>query len=322
MSMSAAESTVNVYNLPKLMSSINRKQYHNVDLQGNAQLYTVAIKSYGTKLQTIAKVAPDTYVTKRAIKAWHDARVAMFKRGGFKLSDLQPYARTLRPYFNVNHENNTHKELDQAISSNNTSTDDGTVGGPMVTPGFKGAEWTYSRAAVSTPAESVSSGNINEFDLVDSYSFTLLDESVSEATTADDPDESGGTTDEDSFVSVGIIAEWLDSFRRSRTGDSIPSETEIDADNALLQLASQQGMDKEEVLEIVQDIDREQRPWDKTGAQYYTPLPVMFDNAVSGETSTSILRVPCGLLQLTMTNNHSAQESVYSTIEVLSIEDM
>ena len=85
---------------------------------------------------------------------------------------------------------------------------------------------------------------------------------------------------------------------------------------------SQQGNDKEEVLEIIQDIDAEQRPWDKTGAQYYTPLPIMFDNAVSGETSTSILRVPCGLLEFGMINNHSATEQVYSTIEVLSIEDM
>ena len=149
--MSAAESTTNVYNLPKLMSSINRKQYHNVDLQGNAQLYTVAIKSYGTKLSTLASAAPDTYVTKRAVKAWHDARVEMFKRAGFKLSDLTAYARTLRPYLHVNHENNTTKELDQAISSDAISTDDGVTGGPKITPGFKGSEWTYSRAAVSTP---------------------------------------------------------------------------------------------------------------------------------------------------------------------------
>ena len=85
-----------------------------------------------------------------------------------------------------------------------------------------------------------------------------MDASVTEDTTPDSPDESGSTTDEDSFVSVGMIAEWLDSFKRSAkfdAGNSAGTAT-LDSDNALLQLRSQQGADKEEVLELVEDAQK------------------------------------------------------------------
>ena len=262
-SSSAVEDT-KVYNMPKLMNSVNRtSEYRNVDNQGNAQMYTIGMKLYGTLAGATIKGAPDTYYVRRAVKAWHDARVMMYKRAGIRMKDLG-YGRDLRPYLNVNHENGTTEEV---VGNRSTS---GSDLGHTFSPVWVGDEWTYSRAAVATPAETTSSGNINEFDLVDTYSFTLLDSSVTEDTTPDSPDESGSTTDEDSFVSVGMIAEWLDSFKRSAkfdAGNSAGTAT-LDSNNALVQLRSQQGADKEEVLELVEDAQKEKRPWQLSGASY------------------------------------------------------
>ena len=163
------------------------------------------------------------------------------------------YGATLRPYLNVNHENGTTEEIDTETAT--------TLG---ITPPFLGEEWTYSRAAVATPQD-LDQDQVDTFrshDLVDTYSFTLCGESVLESVTPDDPDESTVTTDQDSFVSVGMIYEWLDSFKmRSPEGTSNVSFPQIDSDNALIQLRSQQGADKEEVLEIALDAQRENRPW-------------------------------------------------------------
>ena len=177
----SSASKTNVFNMPKLMSSINRKEFHNVDYSGNAQLYTIGLKLFGTSADVEVYTAPNTYCTARAVKAWHDARVKMFKRAGIKMKDLG-YGRSLRPYLSVNHENGTTNEMDTESSN--------------LVPHFVGDEWTYSRAAVATPIEEAHSGSagtgyIREYDLVDTYSFTLCDASVIESTTDEDVVASG-----------------------------------------------------------------------------------------------------------------------------------
>jgi hypothetical protein len=309
--MSANSTETFVFNLPKLMSSANRKTFHNVDMKGNAQLYTVGIKVFGTDVDALISAAPNTYITRRAVKDWHDARVAMYARAGIKLKDLG-YGATLRPYLNVNHENGTVDEID---------TENGVSLG--ITPHFKGEEWTYSRAAVATPMENTISGegNPNTADLVDTYSFTLCGESVQENVTADDPDESTFPSDQDSFVSVGMIAEWLDSFRmRSPEGTANVSFPAIDDDNALLQLRSLQGADKEEVLELAQDSQRENRPWGTAPSDYYDEVFAGYARSILSGSDYVVCQVPCGLLQLAMETTPA--ETVTTQIEVLAIEDM
>ena len=302
-----------VFNFPKLMSSINRKAYHNVDTKGNAQKYMIGMKLYGTSCEALTLVAPDTYYVRRAVKAWHDARMKMYRRAGISMKSLR-YARNLRPYLNVNHENGTTVEID--------TENDAALG---ITPPWVGDEWTYSRAAVSVPANVTSTAwDIHSADLVDTYSFTLLDASVTEDATADDPDESTTVSDQDSYVSVGMIDEWLDSFKRKDVATG--ANTIIDADNALLQLISQQGSDKEEVLELAEDAQTEGRPWDSTtsdGTAIYTSgVQGSFCVSTTGESSYAVVTAPCGLLQLTLGNNHSSDEVLHIEFEVLDISDM
>ncbi len=299
------------FNMPKLMGSINRKGYDNVDNQGNAQLYTIGMRLVGAKCEAIASCAPNTYVTRRAVKAWHDARVMMYKRAGISMKSLG-YGRTLRPYLDVNHENGTTVEIDSEVSA--------TLG---ITPSYQGDEWTYSRAAVSVPIEAGDgTTNVQIRDLVDTYSFTLLDASVTEDVTADSPDESGSQFDQDSFVSVGMIAEWLGSFKKRPDAFAGDNES-VSPDNALLQLRSQQAADKEEVLELAQDAQREKRPWDldNSSGQYSSLVGAAWIQSVN-DSQYVVFEAPCGLFNLSLQNTSGSTETLQVVFDVLSIEDM
>ena len=73
----------------QLMSAGNRRQYVQVDAKGNPQTYLIRLtqRSYdgstNAELRTTVKTAPNNYVTKAAVKAWHRARVKMLERQGF-----------------------------------------------------------------------------------------------------------------------------------------------------------------------------------------------------------------------------------------------
>jgi hypothetical protein len=293
-----------VFNMPKLMGSVNRKSYHNVDSQGNVQLYTIGMKLYGTKAEAFTAVAPNTYYVRRAIKAWHDARDAMFKRAGISLRSLG-YARNLRPYLDVNHENGTTTEID---GENHASLG--------ISPAYTGDEWTYSRAAASVPQYDSNAGPLTSWDFVDSYSFTILGDSVDEATTGESA--ASAHTDQESFVSVGMVAEWLDSFKKSETP---AADVAVDTDNALLQLQGNQGLAKEEVLEIAADNQAEGRPWDLAGAQFKNPVIGSYCRSTGSESSYAVFMAPCGLFNLTL-GNSAAAETIDVEFEVLDISDM
>lgn len=284
-----------IINLPKLMSSANRKTFDNVDLSGNAQLYTVALTPSSTKSALSVFGASNTYVTKRAIKGFHEGRKRMFERIGLKLTDLGPYARTLRPYLSVNHQNGTYSE-------------------GSTLPVFAGSEWTYSSAATTPPADDSHTTTILERDLVDLYTFTLCDNSVPASTQ---------NNTEQNFESVGIISEWLDSFKRPNKGGFADSET-IDSNNILLQLMSDR-LSSEEVLEIAEEAQKERMPWDSSGSSYINEQLLDYVICTEHQSPRAIVQVPCGLLRLTQENIHGTSgdtDNCHVKMEVLAIEDM
>ena len=242
-SLGSGATSTHVLNLPKLMSGINRKTFHNVDEQGNAQLYTIAVSAHGVNTEGLVWSAPNTYYTRKAVKAWHQARVKMFKRAGISMKSLTPYARTLRPYLDVNHENGTTTELDTETA----------VSGGIVPPST--GEWTYSSAAVTVPMEESANVDTRARDMVDTYRFTLMGDHVAESGEA----TSGAVSDQDSFVSVGMIYGWLTSF--SNKSDSAEAADMIDFDdNPLRQLLSD-SVSSEEALEIAEDVELEDPPF-------------------------------------------------------------
>ena len=296
--------------LAKMASSLNRKHVPSVDRNGNAQIFVVKVSSNGSDTLTAIQTAPNLYTTKAAVKAWHDARVKMITRGGVKMEDLGPYARHLRPFLDVNHENATNAEMDTSSSG---------TGGFTLNTHFQGDEYTRTRLAVTTPFENTSSSTGTQADHVDTYSLTLCDASVAESTTADDPDEGSTASDQDSYVSVGMIDSWLTSISKSplATSDSL----RIQADNPLIQLRID-SPSSEEVLEIVEDSAAEGRPWDLDGSQYTSLTGQAYYRSSANQSKEQIIYVPCGLLQLDQVNGHSATETITTEFQILDIYDM
>ena len=78
----------------------------------------------------------------------------------------------------------------------------------------------------------------------------------------------------------------------------------------------------EEVLEIVEDQDQEQPPWDGDGTAYVAQTFADYIISTSHQSARSILQVPCGLLEFRQENFHTGAENCHVKFEVLAIEDM
>ena len=309
-SLASGASGSHVIDLAKIASSLNRKHVPSVDRNGNAQMFMVKVSSNGTDSLTAISTAPNLYTTKAAVKAWHDARVKMITRSGLKMADLGPYARHLRPFLDVNHENATTTEIDTETSGS---------GGLVFNTHFQGDEYTRTRLAVSTPIENTNSGDAQSRDSVDTYSLTLCDASVAESTTADDPAESTSVGNQDSFVSVGMIAEWLTSIKKKAIGNA--DVLSVQADNALLQLMAD-SPSSEEVLELAEDAAQEGRPWDLDGSAYTALTGAAYYRSSANQSRDNIIFVPCGILQIAQANAHSATETITTEFEIIDIYDM
>ena len=307
--VSAGGTESHVIDLAKLASSLNRKHIPNVDRNGNVQMFLVRVAPLsGTDVLTTVDTAPLVYTTKDAVKDWHDKRVQMFKDNGVKMSDLGPYARHLRPHLDVDHENGTVNELDTETSPN----------GFFGNTEFQGEEYTRTRVATTVPAKDSLTASVASYDLVDSYSLTLCGATIAEDGTADDPDGSGSVSDQDSFVSAGMIDSYLKSFKKKSL--STNDAHRIQSDNPLLQLNG--TMAKEEVLEVAEDSAEEGRPWDFDGSQYIDLTTQAYIRTNSNVGPEAIIQVPCGLLKYSQVNGSSSQESLTTVFEIIDIYDM
>ena len=306
-----------ILNLPKILSSYNRRGMNNVDERGNAQLYTVSASLIGANANGAILAAPNCYYTKRAVKDWHDAWVRRLRKAGISRDDLGPYMKYLRPFLSRAHyESHTSDDISgvDPISELDVEVFD-TGGSPAVNeaivPAWAGEEWTYTEIVNTAPVDGT--GSITGDELVDEFFLTLCDQDAEEF-------------DNDSRIlkTAGMISSWLGSFTQTPTPTE--AETLIDPtnqkDNALMALRDS-DVSSGELLDMAQEAVQEKAPWDRDGSSYYVPTitgGVMA--ARSGSSNTIIAEVPCGLMQLNIDNDDNGTQTVYVNLEVLSIEDM
>ena len=313
-------STQFVLNLPKILSSYNRRGMNNVDERGNAQLYTVSASLVATNANGYILAAPNTYVTKRAVKDWHDAWVRRLRKAGIKREDLGPYMKYLRPYLHrahyVSESSDTIsgvtaiKELDVEIFDNGGSpaVDEG-----LMTP-WAGEEWTYTEIVATNPIDIDHSNSLDgTSEFIDEYFLTLCDQ-----------DAEANDSESRQLKTAGMIYNWLGSFTQRPT----PSEAEtlVDPtntqDNALMALRDS-DLSSGELLDMAQEAVQEKAPWDRDGSRYYlADIQGGVMAARSGSSNTIISEVPCGLMQLHIDNDDNGAAVAYVNLEVLSIEDM
>jgi hypothetical protein len=307
-------------NLPKILSSYNRKGMNMVDGNGNAQLYTVSASLIGSNANATLSAAPNCYPTKRAVKDWHAAWVRRLRKAGIRRDDLGPYMKYLRMYLDRAHYVGAGgtaisgvtgvAELD--TEEIDTSASAGSQGSQMF-PKWAGEEWSYTEIVHTNPADGASNSLTAASRLVGEYSLTLCDQD------AEDADASNRD-----LITGGMIYSWLGSFTQTPTPTE--AETLIDPtnqkDNSLMSLRDS-DLSSAELLDMAQEAVQEKAPWDRDGSSYYTPTVTGGVMAArSGSSNTIVAEAPCGLLLFKGTNDANGSEFCYLNLEVVGIEDM
>lgn len=262
------------FNWAHIFSTVNRRYCPQVDEKGNALNYILAIKQTSpahtgnSQMTTTIETANQGYVTKAAIKAWDRARKKMLRREGISMKSLGPYSRNLR-----------------------FQLEDGTEYHPAE---LRAGEWTKTKFAVEAPLDSDNtSAEIDAEDLIDDYSLTLCD--ASDVETA----EEGETK----YTTVGIIDSWV-AARRSRS-DFVSTDTAIAHDNNPLYNILSGSMASEEVLEIVEDAQKEEAPYGTDATTWRALFHAgRLDSAVNVVDST-IVTCPAGLMKATFVSSDS-----------------
>jgi hypothetical protein len=286
------------FDFPQIFSKFNRKQYHQVDSKGNAQVYLLKITqaSYTGAdqgdVRSNISTAPNTYVTKQAVKAWHKARVAMFDKAGIKMKTLSPYTRNLR------------MELDTGAPAGGTDAAELVTGSPELSTMVNAGQF-----------DEANTGAVTGDDLVDTYTLHLLDDHVVTQ-----------TAETTKYTSVGVNQSWLDARRKPYQVADLSLETGMSAttvqhgENPLFEARALSGI-AEEIVAVAQDEQIQPPPWsdgDQTGliaaAAMYTA-----NNSIQ----EVIVEVPCGLMKANFTDLRSTNAvNVVWNIELLDIYDM
>ena len=272
------------FNWARTFSNLNRKSLDQVDPKGNALIYRVGIKQSNgdstsqSAIDTDINTATNGYATARAVKAWHRARLKMLSREGIGLKQLSPYARQLR--FPLTASDSYSGELHSG-------------------------EWTNTAIAVEAPQDGDSTTAVESDDLVDTYTLTLTGDHVAESA------EAGETQ----YTSVGIIAAWLGARRRT-VGPEIDGSDEATIDhekNPLYNLMSG-SMASEEVLEIVQDSQKEEPPYSPVDSTYYGLVAQGRLYSSQHAADYTIVDCPAGLMQAVITDQDPSDGSTLAKV--------
>jgi hypothetical protein len=275
---------VHTFNWAKIFSALNRKSLDQVDAKGNPLVYRVAIKqSVGdatsqSAINTILSTASNGYVTARAVKAWHRARLKMLSREGISLKQLSPYRRQLR--FPLTVSDSYSVELSQG-------------------------EWTNTSIAVEAPQDGGVTTAVGSDDLVDSYTLTLCGPSVAESAAAG----------ETKYSTVGIIDSWLNA-RRDTTGTANDGTDEPRINHELNPLYNLMSgsMASEEVLEIVEDAQKEEPPYSNVASVFTGIVPQARLYCSQHTADTAVVDCPAGLMSASITDQDPAAGDVAAVV--------
>jgi hypothetical protein len=281
------------------MSKINRKQYHQVDAKGNAQVYLVRIRQYSytasdnSEVGTTVLTAPNNYVTKSAVKAWHRARIKMLERQGISLKQLSPYNRHLHVGWDSEAISGTAVAAQAELYQNDV--DD-------------------SQFAVEAQLDEDDTTALTSALMVDNYTLTLMGDHVT-------THSSGEPT---KYSTVGVNKAWLDA-RRVPVSVNDESSTDVETidheTNPLYEIMAGSSI-AEEISEIVQEDQIAKPPWSNVDHDRPMAQAYMFTATNSG-VSECIVEAPLGLIQLNCQDLRSTNDvTARFTFEVLDIYDM
>jgi hypothetical protein len=286
------------FDFAQIFSKFNRKQYHQVDGKGNAQIYLVKIDQMSNNgldaadIRSNLSTAPNTYVTKQAVKAWHKARHAMYAKAGVAMKTLSPYTRNLR------------MELDTGAPASGTSNAELISGSPELSTMVNAGQFDESNT-----------GALTGDDMVDTYTLHLLDDHVVTQ-----------TAETTKYTSVGVNQSWLDARRKPYKVTDASLETGMadttiqHGENPLFEIRALSGI-AEEIVAVAQDEQIQPPPWADSTQTGLITQAIM--RSAANSDGSCIIEVPCGLLKASITDLRSTNAvEVNWNIELLDIYDM
>ncbi len=245
---------------------------------------------------------------RNAFRKWHAYRDLMFSEAGVTESEKGRYGKTIRPY------------LDASMS---TGTIKDPVGWDITgTPPVQTQEWSYTQIA-SNPGFSAAATGSDGMSLVDLYDLNICGPNQE-----DTPSPGGSLT----YTAVGMIHSYNQDRQEQPLFDLADSSQFIAGQNNPLALLKQSGsVSGGEVMDIVEDQEREAPPYDITDDGFSTTAVIQdlmqINPGWDGSNAIPVLRqtqvfVPAGLLAVTTTAVDSSAAMLVEVVGTVLCKDM
>jgi hypothetical protein len=297
-------------NLCRDLSWMNSKNHEHTDRDGHVIGYICNVKVHGNVQNTLSfKVAPNTWKMRNAFRKWHAYRDMMMEDAGVTESEKGRYAKTIRPY------------LDDGMHTASVVKD------PL---GFditsQTQEWTYTQIAAAPGFDAAAVGTEGQA-AVDVYELNICGLNQASATTA------LGT---EYYDEVGMIHSYnLD--RQEIVTPTVGSET-IEGHNNPLALLRYKGTAGGEVMDIVEEQEKEAPPYDITDAGWSTQVAfqdiIQINPGNGGQNAdgspkpliptlkSTQLFVPAGLIRLTCTEDDTSALLLLDVVGTVLCKDL
>lgn len=290
-------------NLCRDLSWMNSKNHEHTDRDGHVLGYICNVKVHGAVENTLSfKVAPNTWKMRNAFRKWHAYRDMMMEDAGVTESEKGRYAKTIRPY------------LDDGMHTAAVVKDP--VGFDVAT---QTQEWTYTQIAAAPGFDAAAVGTEGQA-AVDVYELNICGLNQTTVTT---------TLGTEYYDEVGMIHSYnLD--RQEIVTPTVDSET-IEGHNNPLALLRYKGTAGGEVMDIVEEQEKEAPPYDITDAGWSTQVAfqdiIQINPGYNGTNSIPVLKtaqmfVPAGLIRLTCTEDDSSALLLLDVVGTVLCKDM
>lgn len=263
------------FNLCRDLSWMNSKNHEHTDRDGHVIGYICNVKVHGTRINSLSLFsAPNTWKMRNSFRKWHAYRNMMLDDAGVTEEEKGRYGKTIRPYLDPNM-NGLVK--DPAGWDLTTQTQ----------------EWTYTKIAAAPGFDAAAVGTEGQA-AVDVYELNICGVNQVPTTTA------LGTQ---YYSEVGMIHSY-NQDRQEVVTPSVDSET-IEGHNNPLALLRYKGTAGGEVMDIVEEQEKEAPPYDITDGGWSTNVNVtdiiQINPGWDGTNSVPVLRstqvfVPAGIL--------------------------
>ena len=298
------------FNLARDLSWMNSKNHEHSDRDGHVLGYICDIKIHGSVANTISTVsAPNSWKMRNSFRKWHAYREMMFTEAGVSESEMGRYGKTIRPYLDQN--------MKAGVIKDPAGWD---ISG---TPPAQTQEWTYTEIA-SAPGFGTGAAGTNTGDIVDTYDLHICGPNTVDVTTPD--------TDADYYSAVGMIHSYNQDRQEQPLFDLADSSQFIAGQNNPLALLKQGGsVSGGEVMDIVEDQEREAPPYDITDNGTSIDLIVsdftQLNPGYDGTNSVPVVKtlrcfVPAGLLAMSASADDSGAGILINVLGIVRCKDM